>query len=73
MKTIKDLISLIDETFKKDDIKSIPRTRLNRLVLDIYDGLHEIDGSLPDWWERDTTAEAEQITEMPRVYGKHFD
>lgn len=51
MKTIPDLISKIDDTFAKDDITNVPRETLQRLIIDLYDDLNEINGTLPDWWD----------------------
>lgn len=46
-----DLISKIEDTFAKDDIQSAPRETLERLIIDLYDGLNEMNGTLPDWWD----------------------
>ena len=47
------LIQNIDKTFAKDDIKSVDRMVLENLILYIYDSLHHLNGSFPDWWDRE--------------------
>lgn len=50
---VRGAISQIEGTFKKDDIQSAPRKVLEDLILSLYDQLNEVNGTLPDWWERD--------------------
>lgn len=52
-KSIRDLINDVDTTFKKDDIKSAPREVLEKTILHLYDGLNKINGTYPDWWDRE--------------------
>jgi len=49
---LRALINQVDATFKKDDIKNVPRETLEELVISLYDGLNEINGTYPDWWDR---------------------
>ncbi len=52
-KSIRDLINDVDTTFKKDDIKSAPREVLEKTILHLYDGLNKINGTYPDWRDRE--------------------
>lgn len=52
MNPIQDLINVVDETFAKDDLQSAPRKVLEELIVHLYDGLNEINGTYPDWWDR---------------------
>lgn len=50
---IRPLISYLDDTFKRDDLKSAPREVLERAIVHIYDELNKINGTYPDWWDRE--------------------
>ena len=50
---VEALIRAIDNTFVKDDIKSVDRMVLENLILYIYDSLHHLNGIFPDWWDRE--------------------
>lgn len=50
---IQNLINVVDNTFAKDDITNVPRKVLEELIVHLYDGLNEINGSYPDWWDRE--------------------
>ena len=52
MNPIQDLINVVDETFAKEDLQSAPRKVLEELIVHLYDGLNEINGTYPDWWDR---------------------
>lgn len=49
---LRKLISVVDETFKKDDITNVPRKVLEELVIHLYDGINQVLGDYPDWWDR---------------------
>lgn len=49
---LRKLISVVDETFKKDDITKVPRKVLEELVIHLYDGINQVLGDYPDWWDR---------------------
>ena len=51
-KDLRNLISVVDETFKKDDITKVPRKVLEDLVVYLYDGINHVLGDYPDWWDR---------------------
>lgn len=50
---LRNLINVVDETFKKDDITNVPRKVLEELVIHLYDGINHALGDYPDWWERE--------------------
>lgn len=64
MKTIDQVISRIEEAFKRDDVRTIGRAELAVLITNVYDDLNEIRGTMPDWWERDELAEEECLREI---------
>lgn len=47
------LINIVDSTFAKDDITTAPRKVLEELIIQLYDGLNMINGTYPDWWDRE--------------------
>lgn len=49
---LRNLINVVDETFKKDDITNVPRKVLEELVIRLYDGINHVLWDYPDWWER---------------------
>ena len=49
---LRALINQVDASFKKDDIKNVPRETLEELIINLYDGMNEINGTYPDWWDR---------------------
>lgn len=53
MNPIQDLINVVDATFAKEDLQSAPRKVLEELIVHLYDGLNEINGTYPDWWDRE--------------------
>ena len=55
---ITDGISIIEKAFRRDDITTISRHNLARVILDVYDILTEAVAL--DWWERDQEAENAQ-------------
>lgn len=64
MKTIDQVISRIEEAFKRDDVRTIGRAELAVLITNVYDDLNEIRGTMPDWWERDELAEEKLLREI---------
>lgn len=52
-KTIQSLIAEIESTFVREDILSASRETLKNLILSLYDGLNKINGTYPDWWDRE--------------------
>lgn len=50
---IQNLINKMDATFAKDDLKSAPRKVLEELIVYLYDELNKINGTYPDWWDRE--------------------
>lgn len=55
---------MIDRTFSKEDLRSIDRKKLERLVVDIYDALSDFVDSNTDWWELDETEQAERTNNI---------
>lgn len=53
MNPIQPIIQQIENTFSKDDLKSAPRKVLEDLILSVYDELNKINGTYPDWWDRE--------------------
>lgn len=49
---LRKLIDVVDETFKMDDITNVPRKVLEELVIHLYDGINQVLGDYPDWWDR---------------------
>lgn len=49
---VQDLINVVDATFSKEDVHTVSRKVLEELVIRLYDGLNQINGTYPDWWDR---------------------
>lgn len=50
---LRALVSMTDETFKKDGIKEVSRKVLEDVVTRLYDGINRVLGDYPDWWDRE--------------------
>ena len=46
MEQVWNLIHMVDATFAKDDMQSCPRKVLEELIVNMYDGLKSLAGSL---------------------------